>query len=330
MHDVMEGIIPYFLENFFKFCSESKITSYTIITELVRDFNYGFLFKSKRPSKIKTSSSHLNQNATQLYTIMLHLPFIFEKHRDKLGDVEKLMKTLLQIMQILFSPVIRESDIVRLERLIHEYLEDYQRIFKVPLSAKHHFLLHYPNLIRRMGPVLYTWMMRMEAKHKVLASLGKGQCFKNIALTIAERHQIIMCKDQFDLPMFDESQRATMHGSVFEQFISELGFDINDYHKLKFLKYNCFQYRKGLVLIEQGNAYEILEILVCDYTYSFICKELQLLEFDSFFNSIKVGSRNTQSFTLIKFEDLKNKQTYQKTHVNRNSYIIADTLKVNC
>lgn len=190
MHDIMEGLIPYFLENFFKYCSEKKVASYTVIQELIRDFNYGFLFKGKRPSKIKYTSSHLNQNATQLYTIMLHLPFIFKDYRNKLRTIENLMISLLQIMQILFSTTIHESDVQKLEQLIHQHLDEYQKVFKVSLSPKHHFVTHYPNVIRQMGPVIHTWMMRFEAKHKTLAGLGKRQCFKNIALTIPERHQI--------------------------------------------------------------------------------------------------------------------------------------------
>lgn len=326
MHDVMEGLIPYFLENFIKYCSEKKITSVASVQTLIRDFNYGFLFKRKLPSKIKTSSSHLNQNATQLYTIMLHLPFIFIEFRNTLGNVGKLMTHLLQIMQILFSSTIRETDIIRLEMLIHEYLELHQTLFKVHLMPKHHFLTHYANILRQMG-VIHTWMMRFEAKHKMLASFGKGQCFKNIAFTIAERHQAIMCKDQFDVCMFEESQRATMQESEFVDFIESLGFDLNSFHKLKFFNFTGYQYRKGLILIEQRNFYEILEILVSKKSYSFICKKLRILGFDSFLNSVKIGLSNENPI-FIEFEDLKNKKTYQKTYANGNSYVIADTLNV--
>lgn len=78
---------------------------------------------------------------------MIHLPFIFKYFRDKLKELEECMTSLLQIMQILFSTTINESDIVRLESLIETHLSSYQRLFK-HLSPKHHFLTHYAEIIR--------------------------------------------------------------------------------------------------------------------------------------------------------------------------------------
>lgn len=226
MHDVLEGVVLKFLHNFLKYCSEKKI-SYAKTQKLIRDFVYGFLFKRKLPSLVKKDSTSLNQNATQIYTIILHLPFIFKDYKSELGEVFECMTSLLQIMQILFSSTIYESDVKRLEELISMHLESYKNTFKVYLSPKHHFLNHYPHVIREMGPVIHTWMMRFEAYHKKLASFGKKQCFKNIALTIAERNQISMIKDQFSDSMFNESQRKPLRKSkifsVYEELLNSSG-----------------------------------------------------------------------------------------------------------
>lgn len=328
MHDGLEGLIPYTIENIIKYLSDKKIISQASIQVLIRDFNYGFLFKRKLPSKIKITSSHLNQNATQLYTIMLHLPFILKEYKNRLGPVCKIITLLLQILQIMLSTSVRESDIKRLEMLIDEYLDLYKKVFKVDLKAKFHFATHYPSIYRQTGPVKQTWMMRFEAKHKMLASFAKGQCFKNIAYTIAERHQAIMCKNQFNVCMFEESKRDTILGSEFVDFLDSLSFDINRFYKLKFLNFAGYQYRKGLILMEQNCFYEISEILVSESSYSFICKQLQILGFDLFYNSVQIDPKNNGKPCYIKFDDLKNKQSYQKTHAKGNSYIIADTLNV--
>lgn len=203
-----------------------------------------------------------------------------------------------------------------------------KKVFKVDLKAKFHFATHYPSIYRQTGPVKQTWMMRFEAKHKMLASFAKGQCFKNIAYTIAERHQAIMCKNQFNVCMFEESKRDTILGSEFVDFLDSLSFDINRFYKLKFLNFAGYQYRKGLILMEQNCFYEISEILVSESSYSFICKQLQILGFDLFYNSVQIDPKNNGKPCYIKFDDLKNKQSYQKTHAKGNSYIIADTLNV--
>lgn len=211
MHDVLEGVIPYFIENFIKYCSEKKILSISVNQKLIRDFNYGAMYKRNRRSKIGAKS--LNQNATQLYTIMLHFPFIFNDFRGAISELIECMTSLLQIMQIVFSTSVRESDISRLTTLIETHLRSYQTVFKTHLSPKHHFLSHYPNVIRQMGPVIFTWMMRIEAKNKMLSSFAKGECYKNIAMTVAERHQLIMCKDQFNVCMFAKSRQIKLQGS---------------------------------------------------------------------------------------------------------------------
>lgn len=332
MHDFLEGIIPHFIDNFIKFCSERRIASNTTCQTIIRDFGYGFLNKRNLPSQIKVTSNHLNQNATQLRTIMLHLPFIFQDFREDIVDVTECMTSLLQINQILFSTTIYESDIRRLEVLIDKHLSSYQTVFHAALTAKHHFATHYMKIIRDLGPVLFASMMPYESKHKVLASFGKSQCFKNIALTIAERHQMMMCKNQFNTQMFIESQRTIFQKSSnfneYEHCIRNLNYDINKLYCLKFMNYTHFQYRKGLFLIDKLSVYEILEILVYNHLYTFICEQYKIDKFDSFLNSIQISPKSEDNFVLISFVDLKNRHSYQKTNAFGNTYIFADTLNV--
>lgn len=324
MHDVLEGLVPCFIQNLIKYCGEKKIASFSTVQTLIRDFNYGFLFKGKLPSKASNT-----ENATQLRTIMIHLPFILKDFRDSIEDVTGCMTSLLQIMQILFSTTISESDLRRLEALVETHLRSYQRIFKALLTPKHHFSTHYADIIRKLGPVLSASMMRYEAKHKVLASLGKTECFKNIALTIAERHQMMMCKNQFEPRKIKESKRTVFQNcSKYLHCINDRGYNLEKLFSLKFMNYSHFQYRKGLFLIDKFVVHEILQILVHENSYAFICKNYETVRIDSFFNSIQNSPKNDDNIVMIFFVDLENKQSYQKTVAFGNSYIIADTLKV--
>lgn len=46
----------------------------------------------------------------------------------------------------------------------------------------------------RCGPISRHWCMRFEAKHNYFKSLAQRvKCFKNIAKTLASRHQRLMC-----------------------------------------------------------------------------------------------------------------------------------------
>lgn len=77
MHDIFEGVIPFFLKSFFQYCIDKKIASHSDLIRRIRDFNYGVLNNRNKPSPIQISSDHLGQSAIQLYCIMIHMPFIF-------------------------------------------------------------------------------------------------------------------------------------------------------------------------------------------------------------------------------------------------------------
>ena len=61
------------------------------------------------------------------------------------------------------------------------------------ITPKFHFMVHYPAQIISLGPMVCSWTMRYESK---LQFFKRASClgnFKNIALTVAERHQRWMC-----------------------------------------------------------------------------------------------------------------------------------------
>ena len=44
------------------------------------------------------------------------------------------------------------------------------------LTAKAHFIVHYPDLIRRHGPLTQFWCMRFEGKHRLAKSVANVSC----------------------------------------------------------------------------------------------------------------------------------------------------------
>lgn len=90
---------------------------------------------------------------------------------------------LHQIVFILLDSMFSKNTVEYLKTLIQEYHELFGKLFGVPLKPKHHFLLHYPDLIMRAAPVKYTWSMRYEAYHKLLKSTANSVTSrKNILL----------------------------------------------------------------------------------------------------------------------------------------------------
>ena len=61
------------------------------------------------------------------------------------------------------------------------------------LRPKHHFIEHYPHLIKCFGPLVHLWTMRFEGKHKIFKKIIRDtNNYKNVLKTLAERHQSMM------------------------------------------------------------------------------------------------------------------------------------------
>lgn len=64
-------------------------------------------------------------------------------------------------------------------------------IFKEPLKPKFHFLVHYPTIIERNGPIYAISCLRFEAKHKEFKEYARVvRPRRNICYTLAQRHQL--------------------------------------------------------------------------------------------------------------------------------------------
>lgn len=73
---------------------------------------------------------------------------------------------------------------------IFDHWQLLQEVFpNLILRPKHHYIEHYPFLIKCIGSLVHLWPMRFEGKHKVFK---KRVCdthnYKNVLKTQAERH----------------------------------------------------------------------------------------------------------------------------------------------
>jgi hypothetical protein len=75
---------------------------------------------------------------------------------------------------------------------VEEYLDLRFRTFPdQTLKPKHHYLLHYADLVLQFGPLIRLWTLRFESKHTFFKQcVRKLHNFKNLPSTLAERHQL--------------------------------------------------------------------------------------------------------------------------------------------
>lgn len=89
MHDFNEGIVLNCLHDFFDIIIANKILTVHQIQRRVRDFNYSQVSQEHKfniPSLIVLEKHNLNQCASQIYCLIIHMPFIFHDIQDKIEE----------------------------------------------------------------------------------------------------------------------------------------------------------------------------------------------------------------------------------------------------
>lgn len=334
MHDINEGVVPFFLRQFFTYCTSNNICTEGNLVQRIRDYTYGTLNSRNKPSKLKMKKKNLGQNASQLYCIITHLPFIFHDKRDELREILPILQSLLQIMRVIFSATISSADIDLLNENIKIHLSETIRVFEVKLIPKHHNLVHYPHVIRLVGPIIKYWMMRYESKHKIFTTLAKQtNNFINICKTLAERHQEIICeknnsyKDEIIKSKTEISILKCGEFDNYKSFLSkEEGLNIDESKVLKFIKINGVLYKKGLMIIIDTKIYEIVYALQDKSEYALVCRNYNFVGFDILLNSIKI--EKSSQLKVFKFAQFINIETHEKKICNSSIFLLANNLDV--
>lgn len=336
MHDGHEGVIAFFLNQFFEYCIKKTVLGKEKILIRVRDFNYGFLNKKNLPSVVSIGCSHLGNNASQIYCIFVHLTLMFMEFKDQLNDIWPLLISLLRCTQIIMSSEITERDLIELEKQTEIHLSGLINTLKVKLHPKHHFFVHYARLIRSLGPALFIWMMRFESKHKYFTDLAKKtNNLVNITKTLANRHQEMMCTTKFITEnelKISKKTKCVSECADFDTFKHLLPSGCN---LLSVANFSCnnYEYTKNIMLIENFVVYEIMHIFLCSShskEYYFLCQKYNVVHFDDNYNAIQI-EKSEGELKIIDFNTLQNKKPYERK-VPKESvdkiFILANDLNV--
>lgn len=336
MHDILEGVIDFFLNKMFSKLIENKIVSFSQIQAKVRDYAYGFISKAYTPSKISLTRSNLGQNAKQIHNLMIHCPFIFIEYRGKILAEWNAMLHLLTIMRIIFSSTIRDFDLIQFNQYVSKHLS-YLVKSGCNLLPKHHFMTHYSTVIKKMGPLIHMWMMRMESKHKIFTDMARRTCnYTNLIKTFATQHQerLTVNKECFESKISKSSRGKNIVDSKdydyknYENFLDS--HPIDNLFAYNFLWYNSYKYVPGAMIFHTKNCFEI----VCIFENSkneiiLLCHPYTIGKFEKKLNSIEIKKDPSfENCQLIKNKDLYNIKTYERKYAFHRTFITADTLDV--
>lgn len=170
MHDLMEGVHRYGMARVVKGLIDKDYFSLNNLNSRIKYFKYHSSEKNAPPA---INYQHLLNgaiimSATEMLCFFRNFVFIVGDLIDHDEPIWLYYLTLLQITDILTSQTFTVDLLEYLKCLISEHHEKYQSLFQCTLKPKHHFLIHYPTIIKKIGPPILVSAFKYEAKHKDL------------------------------------------------------------------------------------------------------------------------------------------------------------------
>ena len=167
----------------------------------------------------------------------------------------RLLIELRRILSLLLSKHFDTECLDYLENLISEYHELYLKMFG-SLKPKHHFMLHYPLVIKIMGPLVHLQAVRGQSKHREGKSTSNSVATQDICKTIAIKQQLILSnrlllRKGFD-PGFSSGVLKEMSGETFNALQNYLSLNnciSNDYSSTETISVFHTQYKKDFTII---------------------------------------------------------------------------------
>ena len=271
MHDILEGVgklecklVLYHL------IYVNKFFTLELLNERIACFGYSFTDCKNKPSRfdertLQSQDSNLKNTASQMWCLLRVLPILVGDKVPRGDQHWELFILLRRIMDVAFAREVTQSMIAHLKL----YIEDHHSLFKKlfpdrNLIPKHHFLVHYPQLIQEVGPLINCWCMRYEAKHAIGKSIANVVCnFKDISYTIAERNQIRQCHMHFTGGAFKDTMVEHLKSllvrdiegkdEVLHRF-PELG-EADEIQVTNRVSISGTEYRSGMILITGAEEY---------------------------------------------------------------------------
>lgn len=253
-------------------------------------------------------------NAIQSWCLLRNMPLIFGDLVQIGNEYWHLLLLLLQIVNIVFSPILTNGMTIFLKHIIVDHHQLFKRLFPSRnLLPKHHFMTHYARCIRNIGPLLHMWCMRYEAKHNFFKTQLKS--FKNITKTLAKKHQKYMALhwESFSLsrvtigpgkmiPITDLQEGPEIAG--------KLNVAISDNVLLvKWVKHYGTEYRPGLVVCVEINEEmpvfcKISTIIVKDEKVILAGAGVENICFDEHYHAFKVLLKPSQALKVVSVQEL--------------------------
>ena len=205
MHTLLEGVVQYELRYLILYYIDHGDFTLSQLNAAIINLQYGYSEIATKPSPLKETVFRgeerykLKYNAAQARLFLRLLPFMLCDLVEDDDEHYLLLKQLIEIVNIVFSPIISLETTNLLKLLIAEHLSKFKQLFPhVNITPKQHYLVHLPMMIKQLGPLVRHSCFVFESAHNYFKELARIQNFKNLPKSLAERCQLQECSSFCD------------------------------------------------------------------------------------------------------------------------------------
>ena len=289
-HDLFEGVVAVDVQLYLKHLVHiGKHFTFVQLNRKIGQMELKGSDSNNRPCVVKADGEKLGGSAAQNWCLLRLLPVLVgTRVKNPFEDqVWMLCLKLRVIVELVCAPKIHSNQVAYLKLLVEEYLELRAMVLSDhQLKPKHHFLLHYPGLILKFGPLIRLWTLRFESKHTYFKQCArKLQNFKNLCSTLAERHQLLQAylhAGNLFPPVLQVGQASEFDFQMYNPAIKEAVRGVQKQFTMETISatYKGTVYRKGMAVILgcTDSEYEVGKIallLVSQGMLYFVCEKLR-------------------------------------------------------
>lgn len=197
LHDLFEGIVPFELSICLKDLISKHYFTLDTLNRQISLFPYKDSDRVNKPQKISKSSFlkvTIGGNGHENWTLLRLLPLMIGSLVPENDPSWEILMDLKEIVELVVSSTLSDATL----SFLQSKLNDHRELLRVTvpdqrLRPKHHYVEHYPHLIQCFGPLVELWTMRFESKHSYFKKVvHEIRNFKNILLSLATKHQLMM------------------------------------------------------------------------------------------------------------------------------------------
>lgn len=213
MHVILEGIAQFEVKCVLKQLILLGQIDLDTFNSAILGFPYALTDVRDKPCPITyatlaSNDNKIKQSSGQMLVLLKILPFLFNSVEG--NQFVKFLLELIEIVQIIFAPVISLYTVSNLKVLIEQHLKHMKELFpEINITPKHHYLIHIPSQIKMLGPKVRHMCMRYESKHCFFKKGSSKLNFKNVCKSLVKHSQMYECcqnANTLDHPIFYKEQ----------------------------------------------------------------------------------------------------------------------------